>query len=305
MQINAAIIGLGNIGLKYDLKLSNEYVFTHAKAFDMHPAFNLIGAADASSHARREFEENFLLPTFETSKSLIANSKPNIISIATPTHTHLSILKEIIELNSLKCVLMEKPLANTFQESKEIYEICRSNDLRLFINLVRRCDPGINKLKQLILKKKFEGLFKAHVIYSKGLLHNGIHFIDIFMYLFGNIKKISTSKDFILHFSQGEVLFTESDDSYSGKNSFEIIYEKNSIKYSPSGVITILNEQPLDKNHDPQTLNLNTNSYQYHSIDSISKHSSVKQSQICMTDQWIKELKYIYKKINDFEGNIK
>ena len=237
------------------------------------------------------FKKLFCCPPFETSKSLIANSKPNIISIATPTHTHLAILKEIIELNSLKCILMEKPLANTFEESKEIFEMCRTNNLSLFINLVRRCDPGINKLKQLILKKKFEGLFKAHVIYSKGLLHNGLHFIDIFMYLFGCIKRISISKDFILHFSQGEVLFTQSDDSYPRKNSFEIIYEKNVINYSPSGVITILNEQSSDQNHNPQALNLDTNYYQYHSIDSISKHSSVKQSQIYMTDQWIKELK--------------
>ena len=130
------------------------------------------------------------MPSFNSVKELISKLQPNIISIATPTDSHLSILKEIIEVDSLKSVLMEKPLAKSFIESKEIYDLCKSKNLNLFVNFVRRCDPGINNLKLMIKQGEFKGSFQANVNYSKGLLHNGIHFIDIFMYLFGDIKDI-------------------------------------------------------------------------------------------------------------------
>jgi predicted dehydrogenase len=120
MKINAAIIGLGNIGLKYDLRHSKSNIFTHARAFEMHSSFKLIAAADPSLKARKDFEKNYSSPSFKTAKDLISKLQPNIISIATPTDSHLSILKEIIEVDSLKSVLMEKPLAKSFTENSNL-----------------------------------------------------------------------------------------------------------------------------------------------------------------------------------------
>ena len=37
------IVGLGDIGLKYDLGLSKRFVYTHARAISIHPDFELIG----------------------------------------------------------------------------------------------------------------------------------------------------------------------------------------------------------------------------------------------------------------------
>ena len=51
------------------------------------------------------------------------------------------------------------------------------------------------KLKTLITKRKWEQPFQAEILYTKGLIHNGSHFLDILYFLFGKIIDVGPFKE--------------------------------------------------------------------------------------------------------------
>ena len=58
MNHSVALIGLGAIGMLYDLKLpESEYVLCHARAFSQHPDFKLIGSVEPEAMLRKKFSE--------------------------------------------------------------------------------------------------------------------------------------------------------------------------------------------------------------------------------------------------------
>ena len=54
------IIGLGQIGMLYDIKLpKKDYTLTHANAFSKHSRFNLLGGVDSNLKNRETFSKAY------------------------------------------------------------------------------------------------------------------------------------------------------------------------------------------------------------------------------------------------------
>ena len=51
------LIGLGQIGMGYDLLLDDQFILTHAKAISLHKDFNLVAAVDTSNELRKKFTQ--------------------------------------------------------------------------------------------------------------------------------------------------------------------------------------------------------------------------------------------------------
>ena len=62
MDINSKysvlIVGLGNIGMGYDFKKSNNIILSHAKSFYLNDNFRLIGGVDLKDFNIVNFERN-------------------------------------------------------------------------------------------------------------------------------------------------------------------------------------------------------------------------------------------------------
>ena len=58
MKKKIALIGLGNIGLIYDLERSNSYILTYAKAIHKLKNIKFVGAVDIDKKKRSLFEKN-------------------------------------------------------------------------------------------------------------------------------------------------------------------------------------------------------------------------------------------------------
>mgnify|MGYP006424554935 FL=1 len=56
MELSVVIVGLGAIGMGYDLD-STDTISTHAKAFQAHSDFYLVAGIDCNIENRRIFEE--------------------------------------------------------------------------------------------------------------------------------------------------------------------------------------------------------------------------------------------------------
>ena len=108
MPEKCLLIGLGNIGMKYDFNLDHQYVLTHARAIITHPEFELVGAVDNEIRNRNEFTIQYSKPAYDNIKEAIDKTKPKIIIIATPTGTHSKVLKIILSITNPKLILCEK-----------------------------------------------------------------------------------------------------------------------------------------------------------------------------------------------------
>ncbi len=248
---SVAIVGLGQMGLGYDLNLnSKQHVYTHAKALSMHSAFRLVGAVDSDEIKRKTFSEVYDAPGYASLSDLFAHVLPDVLVVATSTDSHLKIIQEILSLGMCGLILCEKPLAYVLDEAKQIVDLCESAGVQLLVNYIRRADPGINEIKRRIDSGEIGGPFKAVVWYSKGLLHNGSHFFDLIVFWFGSVRALhiisngrdlnngDAEPDFYVELEQGAVIFLSAKEECFSHYTFELIASNGRLRYEQSGQIT-------------------------------------------------------------------
>ncbi len=103
------MVGLGQVGMGYDLK-QDGVTLTHARAFQEHPGFELVGGMDPDPERRKRFSAKYQAAAFSSLKELIAKLKPEVFAISTPTSTHFAVCLEVMEAKP-KAIVLEKPVA--------------------------------------------------------------------------------------------------------------------------------------------------------------------------------------------------
>ncbi len=182
----AVIIGAGRIASTFDSP-SSKNVLTHARALTAHSRVKLVGMTDTNGvHGKKEAKKwrtNF----YADRETMIHATTPDIVVIATPDKTHLSILLYLMKKN-IPLIICEKPVVTNALDIARVKRVTTQSKSMVLVNFRRRFDPTIVKLRRDIITKKFGAVISANAIYSKGILHNGAHFIDLARYLFGEMR---------------------------------------------------------------------------------------------------------------------
>lgn len=190
MTWKVLLIGLGDIGFKYDLKEPKNIVLTHARAFDLHDKFELVGGIDPSVENREKFKKSYGICTFKNIISAFESIEADVVVIASLTNFHLENLKEVLSCCKPQMILMEKPAAYLKEEAQEMLRMSSKFSVPILINLVRRVDTSATEIMKKINNGLIELPCKGVVWYSKGLIHNACHFIDLLSLWLGSPKKI-------------------------------------------------------------------------------------------------------------------
>lgn len=190
MTWKVLIIGLGNIGLKYDLDKPDNIVQTHARAFNNDSNFHLIGGVDPDKENRNIFNKTYSTQTFENVIEACEILQPNVVVIASPTNKHLDNLTEVLSYSKPDVVVMEKPASYTKSQANQMIKLSLESSVPILVNLIRRTDPSVQEIKLLIEKGTIKTPCKGVVWYSKGLVHNACHFIDLLSWWLGAPTKI-------------------------------------------------------------------------------------------------------------------
>jgi predicted dehydrogenase len=238
------IVGLGKIGLHYDINNSVKLKLSHVNSFLSHNFFDLRGGVDKKKKNLELFKKKYNLPCFSNTEDALKFVRPNIVVVATTSRDHLSVIKNIFKYSRPELILCEKPLSDNFEDALNIYNLCRANNARLLVNYSRRYDNYLFKIKN-ILKKTSKNKIFCNVYYSKGILTNGSHFLNLLEYLFGRLikvkifKKKSFQKDFAINFyaefKGASANFINTEKIFSS-NFFEIFSEKFLIRVTFNGV---------------------------------------------------------------------
>ncbi len=181
--IKIGVFGAGHLG-KIHLKLLNES-----------REFNLIGFYDVNSEYSINIEKEFGYKYFDDPNYLIDSS--DAVAIITPTQFHHEIAMKCIE--KCKHIFIEKPIAFTVDEAKEIVNFSKEKKIIGQVGHVERFNPAFNSVKKIIGKPMFIESHRLSEFNPRGtdvsvVLDLMIHDIDIVLSLINSkVKKISSS----------------------------------------------------------------------------------------------------------------
>lgn len=208
----AGIIGCGRIAGGYDPHMPEMYSSTHAGAYHLCKKTRLVAAADPSETARALFGEKWgidkLYPDFE---EMLTANKLDILSICLPTHLHYKAACAA-DAHGIQTVFFEKPISENLDEAAHIIEMF--SDGVVAVNYFRRWNPSLQKIQAALKGNDFGETVSAVIRYTKGLLVNGSHLVDMARWFWGEpeyVRYIRTTQpdsndpgiDFIMGFKGG------------------------------------------------------------------------------------------------------
>ena len=288
MTISAVVVGLGKVGLKYDLESQiTGQIMTHVKALIEHPGYTLLGAVDTVEENRVICEAVYGVSCFEELSQGLFSNKPDLVVVATPTETHLSVLTEVLNRSTPRAVLLEKPLAYSLTESRKILQLCDDANVSCFVNYTRRSLPEIYEIKDRISATESIG----HCWYSKGLFNNASHFINLCQLLLGDalecriissgrrLNQFDVEPDFYIKFERGRVAFSAAIEENFSLNALDIVNSLGRLIYDQGGIrIHFYNAQddldfPGYRSLSPVPEELSAELYkgQWHVVDQIAR----------------------------------
>lgn len=131
---NVAVIGVGYWGRKH----VEEYV---AMGVD-------VTAVDLNENNLKFCAEKYRVTTTKDYSDILLNDEIKVVSICTPNETHYEIAKDC--LNAGKNVLVEKPLAMTIEQGRELIDLAKDNGSTLAVGHIFRFNNAIDKVKEMV-----------------------------------------------------------------------------------------------------------------------------------------------------------
>lgn len=185
------IIGLGNIGLGYDLQGKPDQVFTHTKACLVHKGFNLLTGIDLDEARRNAFTSFTGLPAYDSLDTAgMSAGDVDLYIVSVPLAARSKVIEEVLKRDP-RAVLIEKPIASTVEEAETLLVSCNRKRIVLTVNYFRYFNPRIQRVKSLFTEKSM-GIFNTCIcLYSGGIFNMASHYISLLLQWFGRPDQIN------------------------------------------------------------------------------------------------------------------
>ena len=185
-KLSTIIIGCGNIAGGYDQATLSETVLTHVSAYNNDGRFRLIACVEPNQERRVAFAKHWGITSSYASLNECLNDLQTIevASICSPTDTHETILKELLQ-SPVRVVFCEKPMTGSAQVSKKLNDEYKRAGKKIAVNYIRRWDPDMQKIRRELSSGKWGAIRSVVAFYTKGLLHTGSHMLDLIQFLIG------------------------------------------------------------------------------------------------------------------------
>ena len=200
-ELTCALVGLGRIGSSLESDPLREKPCTHAGAIFENPDCRLAAACDVQAEAREAFRAQWAdkppFETFEHIDSLLNTVRPDILSIATPPHTHRSLVSKAARVG-VPVVICEKPLAHSMRDARAIARLHTSGRMKIVVNHERRYSRDYQLVKAQVQSQRYGRLlslrgtlyFGRSAAHRDVLLHDGTHMIDIINYITDSVCEV-------------------------------------------------------------------------------------------------------------------
>ena len=248
MSFGVMIVGLGQIGMGYDLHLDPfAHVYSHARAFGQHQSFHLIAGVDPEVQRRKNFEQTYQCPAYADVDTALSHHQPDIVVVAVPTRLHGETLQRILDQSHPKAVLCEKPLSYDIGAAQAIVQSCATRGISLYVNYMRRSDPGVVEIKRRLNTGEIGTPVKGVAWYSKGFLHNGSHLFNLLEYWLGPVVSAAVldpgrlwddtdpEPDVYVSFAHGTIVFLAAWEEAFSHYTIELLSPNGCLRYEQGG----------------------------------------------------------------------
>ncbi len=182
-MLKVAVFGTGHLG-KFHLNNWREI-----------KDVELIGFFDPNEATAKVVADTYHLKRFTDADQLL--DQCDAVDIIAPTNYHFELCQKAIRKG--KHVFVEKPLANTMLEAKELVELVRESNVKLQVGHVERFNPAFLAAQSVALSPMFIEVHRLAQFNPRGtevsvILDLMIHDIDIILNLVrSEVKSISAS----------------------------------------------------------------------------------------------------------------
>jgi predicted dehydrogenase len=303
----------------YDLpEPGDRRICTHANALRAHPAFGQVVAVDSDAARRRTFENLYGGATYPTLREALGHHQPDVVVIATPTETHAEVVQVVLEHGAPKAILCEKPLAHEIKDAQRMIEACEARSVKLFVNYMRRSDPGVAVVKRMIECGEIAAPLKAVVWYSKGVIHNGSHFVNLMRHWLGPVEGVQIVQagrrwedrdpepDFVARHQLGSCQFLAANEECFSHYTIEIVARNGRLRYEEGGE-RIEWQKVVDDadfagyrilSKTPERLPADLGRYQWHVVEQLGRALRDESAQLCQASEGLETLRDIYRVID-------
>ena len=230
MKIKVLLVGLGKIGLEYDLK--NKYNLTHFKSFFRNKKFTIVGVCDSNLKKKKFFKKK-KINFFSNYKKAIKILSPTVVVVSTATATHFKILKNILRYESVKLILCEKPFCKNLVQAKKIKLLDRFN--KIHVNYMRSSDDIF--YNKVIKKVQNCSTLFIEVFYKGSVLNNACHYIHLLNKYFGKCQRIKNILKFDSNFSDFKLIFKKNIQAHFFSSSARGLFLDSMRFYTPKLII--------------------------------------------------------------------
>ncbi len=192
------IVGCGNIS------------DTHADAISALDSCDLVAACTRNPERLELFCDKYSIAPYQSYDEFLSDPSLDIVSICTPSGTHLDYGKKAAEAG--KHVIVEKPIEVTLKRGVKLVEACRKNKIKLAVIYQNRFIDSAVKMKKILDEGGIGEIFMASAAvkwfrdqkyYSQSgwrgtfsldgggaVINQSIHTIDLLQWMLGDMESI-------------------------------------------------------------------------------------------------------------------
>ena len=167
-KVRAGVVGTGHMG--------QYHVLVYAEL----PDVELVGVVDADRTRAVGVAEQYDTAVFADHRDLIG--RVDVASVAVPTEQHFVVARDLLEGGV--SVLVEKPMAPTLEQARELFEVAERTGAVLHVGHVERFNGAVDELRQIVrapilIESRRLGPFAPRVQKDTVVMDLMIHDIDI------------------------------------------------------------------------------------------------------------------------------
>ena len=190
-KIKVGVIGLGGVAQLVHLPNLNKL-----------PNVEISAVAEVNRNRLHTISDKFKIDhRFSNYKDLLEKSEVDAVIIATPTNTHKDIAIDCLQAG--KDILVEKPLARTYLEAKQVYDVAKKTKRKLMVGMNLRYRPDAMLIRSMLTANEIGDPFyvkcgwirqqsSSEKWFTKKeesgggvIIDLGIHLLDLVLWLLG------------------------------------------------------------------------------------------------------------------------
>jgi len=310
------IVGLGQIGMGYDLQIdSSKFALTHARGFQQHSDFQLVGGVDVNPTNLALFEQFYGCRGYRDLEEALVKENPDVVVVATPTQHHYDVIQAVLAALKPLAIVCEKPIDYDIQRASQIVLSCYNLGIKLYVHYMRRSDCGVLEIKRRIQNHQILVPVKGVAWYSKGILNNGSHFLNLLQYWLGPVTDLRLIKqgrlwdnfdpepDVQVDFALGNVIFLAAREENYSHSVVELVAPNGRLRYEQGGALIQWQAAMTDPIWDgyqtlsptSESIGCDLNRSQWHFCEQLSKDLRGKSAEICSGEEALETLKVLQK----------